>query len=574
MSNSSLGIYIDDGLIKYAKVQKTKDSTKNDVFKVEAFNVVFYDNLERELNKIIAETGSSKTSICVNLSNEMYNYFEVIALMQKKDRAQSIKIDFETLCDEKGLSVSDLETRYLLKESETNSDKLTAIHVSVQKDEISKIANALVGKKIASVRPITTSIINLLDIDESENVVIVNLEKETKVTTIIGGMISRIDTIQAGMKDILDVINETENSERKVYEVCKNTTIYTQGSENVGDSENEHLDEIMPVLYNIVQQTKEIIEENTATIHKIYITGLGSVINNIDLYFQEYALNSKCEILKPFFLENTTLNASFKDYIEVNSAIALALDDLGEYCAVGDEFNFKKGNSSFDLKSLTAGKSLNTEININTDFKGPLQPIEKIFLRISAILAIALVLYFVFSKGVLNGIGKKEDEVDSKIAAVTREITKAESDIKLIQAQADHYAQVSEVLKKLEKENQEKLEAVPEISYLAIPTMLNNITKIMPIDVTMLSLKNTEGRHIVIEVVAPDYDQIGFFKALISTNNILVNVKSSSGEKVKGYVENPDGEDEEWVYVTIEGDLITPEDIAKEEAKAIEGGEQ
>lgn len=568
MANSSLGIYIDNGLIKYAKLQRDKDNVK-----IEAFNVVFYDNLERELNKIVSETGSSRIPICVNLSNEMYNYFEVISLMQKRDRAQSIKIDFETLCDEKGLSVSDLESRYLLKESETNSDKLTAIHVSVEKDEISKIANALVGKKVTSVRPITTSIINLLELDDKENIVIVNLEKETKVTTIVDGMISRIDTLQSGMKDILSAINETENSERKAYEVCKNTTIYTQGADVLDSDENEHLEEIMPVLYNIVQQTKEIIEDCPSTIHKIYITGLGSAINNIDLYFQEYAVNSKCEILKPFFLENTTMNTSFKDYIEVNSAIALALDDLG-FCAVGDDFNFKKGNSSFDLKSLTANRNLNPEININMNMSGPLDLVEKVFIRINVILIIALVLYQFFSNGVLNQIGDMESEVDSKIASVTREITKVESDIKIIQDQADHYAQVSEVLKKLEEENQEILDAVPEISYLAIPTMLNNITKVMPIDVTMLSLKNTEGRHIVIEVVAPDYDQIGFFKALISTNGILRNVKSSSGEKIKGYVESPSGEDEEWVYVTIEGDLLTPEDIAKEEAKAIEGGEQ
>lgn len=228
MANTSLGIYIDDGLIKYAKVQRDKDNVK-----VEAFNVVFYDNLEREINRIITETGSNKIPICVNLSHEMYNYFEVIALMQKKDRAQSIKIDFETLCDEKGLKIDDLETRYLLKESENNSDKLTAIHVSVEKEELSKIASTFVGKKVSSVRPITTSIINLLEISEKENVVIVNLEKQTKVTTIIDGMISKIDTLSIGMKDILDAINETENSTRKSYEVCKNTTIYTQESRRI-----------------------------------------------------------------------------------------------------------------------------------------------------------------------------------------------------------------------------------------------------------------------------------------------------------------------------------------------------
>lgn len=548
MANASLGIYIDDGLIKYAKLQRDKDNVK-----VEAFNVVFYDNLERELNKIITETGSSKLPICVNLSHEMYNYFEVISLMSTKDRAQSIKIDFETLCDEKGLQISDLESRFLLKENDGNPDKLTAIHVSVEKEEINKIANALVGKKVASVRPITTSIINLIETSEKENVVIVNLERETKVTTIVDGMISRIDTLQAGMKDILSAINETENSMRKSYEACKNTTIYTQGTESMDSDENEYLEEIMPVLYNIMQQTKEIIEDCPATIHKIYITGLGSAINNIDLYFQEYVLNSKCEILKPFFLENTTMNTSFKDYIEVNSAIALALDELG-YCALdGQDFNFKKGNASFDPKTLMANKSFNPEIKF--DLKGPLTPGEKVMLRIIAILAIAVIVYVIFTNYILTKIEDMNADAQSKISAVTSEITKAESDIKIVKAQADHYAQIAELLKNLVEENEELLNSVPDITPTAIPNMLKSISNIIPKDVMLLSLKNTEGTHIVIETVSPDYEQIGFFKALLSTGNILQNVKSSSGEKVEGYAQNSSGQDEDWIYVTIEGDL-------------------
>ena len=66
-------------------------------------------------------------------------------------------------------------------------------------------------------------------------------------------------------------------------------------------------------------------------------------------------------------------------------------------------------------------------------------------------------------------------------------------------------------------------------------------------------MKNTTEKHIVIEVVSPEYDQIGYFKALLSTNSILTNVKSSSGEKISGYGKETD--DSKWVYVTIEGDL-------------------
>jgi len=548
MANSSLGIYIDDGLIKYAKLQKDKDDIK-----IEAFNVVFYENLERELNKIIAETGSSKLPICVNLTKEQYNYFDVISYMKDKDKAQSVKLDFETWCDEVGKNASDFECRTLITESLDNPDKLIAMHVSVYKSDLSKIANLFAGKKIESVRPIATSIINLLDIQDKENVVIVNLEKETKVTTIVNGRITKIDTLQTGMKEIFDVINETENSEMKAYDVCKNTTIYTSGTEEINSEGNEHIDEIMPILYNIVQETKGIIENVPATIHRIFITGLGSSINNIDLYFQEYTVNAKCEILKPFFLENTSLNTSFKDYIEVNSAIALALDGIG-YTAVQEEkFNFKKNSSiRFDAKSLLSG---GPEITID-DMKGPLQPDEKVMLRLAAILGIAIIAYLVITNGIINKIADMKSDAESNISEVTTQIAKAESDVQTIQSQADHYAQIAELLKSLEEQSQESLNSVATIQPRSIPNLLKSISNVIPTDVTLLSVKNTTDKHIVMEVVAPEFNQIGYFKALIATNSILKNVKSSSGEKVNYYdTQTADVVVEHMIYVTIEGDL-------------------
>ena len=39
----------------------------------------------------------------------------------------------------------------------------------------------------------------------------------------------------------------------------------------------------------------------SGNVTKIYLTGAGTVINNLDLYFQEYMINTKCEILRPYF---------------------------------------------------------------------------------------------------------------------------------------------------------------------------------------------------------------------------------------------------------------------------------
>ena len=117
-----------------------------------------------------------------------------------------------------------------------------------------------------------------------------------------------------------------KNSYSKAYEACKNTTIYTMETTATDDPNNKYLSFIIPTLFNIVQEVKKIKDQHNK-IDKIYLTGLGTAINNIDLYFQEYFNDSKCEILKPYFaINNSKIN--IKDYIEVNSAIALAMEGL------------------------------------------------------------------------------------------------------------------------------------------------------------------------------------------------------------------------------------------------------
>ena len=60
---SCLGIYIEDNLIKYAKVQKDKDNVK-----IEAFGTKFYENIQQAIDQIVSETNSSKIPISINLS--------------------------------------------------------------------------------------------------------------------------------------------------------------------------------------------------------------------------------------------------------------------------------------------------------------------------------------------------------------------------------------------------------------------------------------------------------------------------------------------------------------------------
>ena len=59
---SCLGLYIDEHLIKYAKVSKEHDN-----FKVESFGVKFYEKVDDAVSQVIEETYSQKTPISINM---------------------------------------------------------------------------------------------------------------------------------------------------------------------------------------------------------------------------------------------------------------------------------------------------------------------------------------------------------------------------------------------------------------------------------------------------------------------------------------------------------------------------
>ena len=556
---SSLGIYIEDTMIKYAKVIKEKDTLK-----VDSFNVIFYDDLNKAIEQIISETNSSRLPICTNISNEIYGYVEVFAGLSKNDIKSTVGIEFEMDCNEKNYNKDSLEMRYIVMNDKENSEKLKALYIADNKADLSKKAQHLGQYKLTSITPISSSIVNIAEIGEKENVAIVNIEDTTKITTILNGQIYRIDTIDVGMKNILEEINKTENSMAKSYEICKNITIYTQELQAVQAEGNEHLEDIMPTLYKIVTESKKILDSAFGNVTKIYITGAGTVINNLDLYFQEYMINVKCEILRPYFLEGGNVRNSIKDYIEVNSAIALAMDGLGygmkelNYANSASAMNtdvFAKiknmlqiGGKSKQKVNGTDGKKLNVPINMS--FKGPLVPYEKLMLRGTAVALIATIGFIGFSNYVTKQIDTKSEEVENALSKTNSELSKMDTQLSTINSQAASYSSMIDAINKLNNPSTDDKDGstttVQErlIAKDAIPNLLTKIMTKIPQKVKITSIQNTEDKHIVIEAEASQYEQLGFFKGLLTTENILADVKSTSGTK-----------EGEVVKVTIEGEL-------------------
>ena len=538
---SCLGLYIENNLIKYAKVSKEKD-----IKKVETFGIKFYEKVEDGIKQIIEETYSYKIPICINLSEEMYQYFPMFAMLSKKDLDKAVKTEFESYCSDKGYNPNVFETRYAITEDRQDEQKLKVIFITNNKIELNKQIQMLQNYKIAGAFPLPMAIATLLGKEQiKSNSIVVNIEEETTITTILNKKVNDIKVLEQGSGEFLEKINLKENSYSKAYETCKNTTIYTSEGKELTEEQTGNLEEIMPVLYQIVGQVQKVINENLDKIENVYITGTAALINNVDLYFKEYLNNVKCEILKPSFIP-VTPEINIKDYIEVNSAIAIALMGLGEGI---EGLNFKNSTTMEKIKeflTLDLGgkndkpkdKKLASGLLTN-DLKEPLDQQEKVLLNIMATILILFVVYSGFAMMLKNQFTKKSQEATESSQSTQQQIQLVNNDDnKIKQIKSDYSTQISN-LEALSTRLQEKNKVKG-----SIPNLLNQLMNVIPKTVQIKSIQNTDSRHVEILVESSKYEQIAFFIGSIKTEVILTNVISTSGQK-----------NNDVITVKIEGDL-------------------
>lgn len=491
----------------------------------------FYEDIDKAIKQIIEETYSYKVPISINLAEETYNYFSMFALLNKKDLAKAIKTEFESYCADKGYNPNVFETRYAIVEDSQEKEKLRVIHIADNKIELNKRIQKLEGYKLANITPISMSITNLMESKPKENYLVVNIEQNTTITTVIDQKIYDVVKLEQGSHDILNNINLKENSYSKSYEICKNTTIYTSEGKDLQDAQTSYLEDIMPTLYEIVGTIKKMVNESIDKIDKVYITGTGTLVNNVDLYFQEYLPESNCQILKPYFI-TPNKDITIKDYIEVNSAISLALSGLGE------------GIQGINFKSLTFSDKVPDWLKIDTnpdksakekkylggfltnDLGQKLDRTERSLIRTAVGLGILLVVYSGFSILLSNQMDKKKEEARQSISSTNSQIQLAETDNTKIQSKTNEYTtmitNLEEINNRITDINRNKN---------TIPNLLNEIMFSMPEGVQITSIQNTVDRKIEIIAQSDRYDQLGMFKAIIQTQQILTGVVSTAGQK-------------------------------------------
>lgn len=530
-----LGIYVQKNLIKYAKVSKDRNS-----FKVEAYGVKFYDgDIEKTIEQIVKETYSFQVPISINIDNEKYTYSNVFALLKAQDLEKAMDTEFEFFCNNNNQNKNTLEYRKIYAPDKDDRDKLRVLYAYVDKSNVVQRLQILDKFKIQNVSPIAITIPNLNPVLIQEDCLIVNLEDETEVTTVINGKVFNVDKIETGMGKILRFIEERENSIQKAYEICKNTTVYTKSGQNLKVEGNEYLDDIITILFEIIDQIKDIVAKNGVDITSIYLTGMGLVINNIDLLFQEAWIDKKCEILVPYFIEKTNVKINIKDYIEVNSAISLAIQGLD---SKKQNINFDESKMNFQkimaiLTSDVGKKNSNTKIKgkkSSTFNRASLKEIAKMELdfgdrmlfTIVAGLMIIIILFVGVTEVLSKQITEKMASADIIIENSQKEIDKVTKYNSLVNARTSEY---QKLVDKIDEANSKVSEEYS--SKNAIPNLLNKIMYNIPVGVQLLSIENQSGKDIVITAQAEKYDQLGYFKAALEEEGILTDIISTRGTK-------------------------------------------
>ena len=573
---SCLGFYTDKNMIKYAKVNRDKNSG---LYILESYGVKFYDNIMTTIDEIAGEVGMDQCTVSLALNNEGYQEVEVFSGLKAKDRSDLIESEFYAYCENIGLIPTALEFRHQLVENTGNADKFNAICSYVSKSELANMNTNFEGFKISSIAPLGLSVENLFkNKGVDEEAVIVNIEDKTTVTLLLRGEVQKVVEISLGMGDILDRLAEKYNSYAKAYEACKKVSVYIDDVTSLDEESRDILDVILPVFYDIRQRVDNAITPYKKQIKAVYLTGTAVTVNNVDLYFQENFPSLRCEIAKPFFVMKRDSGIQ-KEIVEVNSAIAIALNGLGmltpsidfnsaakkvmrmapisngksisgiikdyvetfktkyilpsQRSSVRNEPFLRKVIDLFSKKTRGKGKvrvAYDADVNGQGDFEGSENNIQKKLssfdrglIRLTIGSAVLLIIYFVSSNYVTKTLKQNIDDSDVAIAKVESEILNAKEDAEYIRTRASEYATKTEKLQTVMAE----IESEKRKSNFDIPNFMSQLMFIIPQGVTITNINISEIGEVEIDAISSQYAQLGYFVSRIKLEKVLLNVDMS-----------------------------------------------
>ena len=318
---SALGIFIDRNIIKYAKLNGTKDKLK-----VESYGMKYGENHKELLKQIIEDTNSSKNNVVINAAEIHYEETSIFSMLKKKDYDKAVEVAYEEIIDKQKLRPELLEYGYILSKNPADSEKLHVLLGIQEKGAMETRAN-LFGQNVMlySQMPIGISISNIYE--NPLPALIVNIEEDTYITEIYDSEPIKVTRIATGTRNIINTINNEENSISKSYEVLRNMVLPTDDMDQISFEGNEYAPIIVSEIMKIVSEIKAVIKKRPGIYKKIYITGTGAAISNVETFIEKLIDDVECDILRPAGIE-VQKKVAIKEYVDVNSAISLACEAL------------------------------------------------------------------------------------------------------------------------------------------------------------------------------------------------------------------------------------------------------
>ena len=566
-----LGIYAENNIIKYAKLNTDKNGGS---LRLASYGVRFSENTRATIEAIVSETNSFEDNIATNITNEKYETVSVFSKLNKKDIKGIVDNEFNNRCEAKGTTPSILEMKYKISKNTGDPDKYNAICVYANKPELTNVFQNFTDYKLTSVAPLGLSITNVLpNKGLNDEVAIINIEDSTTITIIEKGEIADITSFPVGMKDVLPKLSEKYNSYAKAYEACKGISAYIEDVYSLEEADREILDLLIPMLYDLRSRVERYLTPHLSSINKIYLTGTGVIINNLDLYFNEVLENKTCQILVPYFLQKDSNN--LKDIVEVNTAISLAFNGIGyndkdidfntgssavliqgtafakkfnelknkavDFLAANDYLGRKAKKERENKKKKKIKIEFNDEVveqqipeeeqpmvtfgeeNVSTEVeeKEPfLTKGEASIARTAGDVALAFCLYSGASCYTNQVITDKMNEVSKNETQVKSWMTQAEEDRVAINKESQSYVSMRTNLEELlNKVTNRKVT-------FAIPNYMSKLMFTIPENVKVTSISVLNGK-VAMEAESGQYSQLGYFVSRLKLDKVLTNVDMS-----------------------------------------------
>lgn len=508
---SCLAIYYNNKYVKYAKVSKNQNNT----VAVKEHGIKFVRNsIKDTIYDIISETDSKNIPIILNSSNTQYYEFQIFKQIANSDLTKAIKLEFEDWCENNSLIPNEHSYVYHLSDAATGNYRkgLLAISSIKEVDEYSKIGDVNITSIIPSI--LTTS---LAVGKGNENYILFDLDEQLTLSIVYNGKVVEIHRFDQGMKNVLESFEDVLGTYQKAYDSCKQINVFTEDTDERNKVQIEQI--LEPILQEILAKAMPIINSNKTDINKIILTGLGTLLINMDTLITEY-YGIKCEILRPAVISEKNDIDDISELIQATPAISLALQYTFNLAKnVNYIVNAKKEKIKIKKTKNKEEKEKKKRIKFEFDDTLP-KKINSILIYPIMIIAIVIISYTVYANIYLDNTNYMINAYNNKINEYELQTTKINSDITTIKLSVQQYTGIITKIRGLTEQIQAN--EIGKFTTYNVASFMQKIINIIPVGVQITKISSDDNKNITIVASAQSYSTIGYFVANLRLNSDII----------------------------------------------------